>query len=143
MTRRERASPAVCRQHSARLADPLRQVPLRPRRQRALSGDAALGAAQALARFVHPRLDDRGKEAEIDVHRLERAGAGVDRFDMAAGDVVEKRADRRRRRRRIVNAQAEPFGGGEAPGDEADRRALDIALAAGDLAGEAQPWRRP
>ena len=37
------------------------------------------------------------------------------------------------------SARAEPFGGGEAPGDQADRGALDIALAAGDLAGEAQP----
>ena len=45
----------------------------------------------------------------------------------------------RRGRRRGVGAIAEPLGGGEAPGDEADRRALDIALAAGDLAGEAQP----
>ena len=40
-----------------------------------------------------------------------------------------------------VSLHAEPFGGGEAPGDEADRGALDIALAAGDLAGEAQPRR--
>ena len=33
----------------------------------------------------------------------------------------------------------EPLGGGEAAGDQADRGALDIAFAAGDLAGEAQP----
>src|SRR3984885_7990544 len=32
----------------------------------------------------------------------------------------------------------QPFGGGEAAGDEPDRGAFDIALAARDLAGEAQ-----
>ena len=83
---------------------------------------------------------DGGKQAEIDVHRLERAGARVDRLDMAAGDVVEKRADRGRRRRGLERP-AQPLGGGEAAGDEADRGAFDIALAAGDLAGEAQARR--
>ncbi len=34
---------------------------------------------------------------------------------------------------------AQALGGGEASGDQADRGALDIAFAAGDLAGEAQP----
>ena len=34
---------------------------------------------------------------------------------------------------------AEPFRRGEAAGEEADRRRLDIALAAGDLSGKAQP----
>ena len=38
---------------------------------------------------------------------------------------------------------AEPLGRGEAAGDEADRGAFDIALAAGDLAGEAQARARP
>src|SRR5437762_689511 len=33
-------------------------------------------------------------------------------------------------------------GGGEAAGEEADRGALDIALDAGDLPGEAQPRHR-
>ena len=33
---------------------------------------------------------------------------------------------------------AEALGGGEAAGQQADRGALDVALAAGDLAGEAQ-----
>ena len=56
---------------------------------------------------------------------------------MPAGDVVEERADRGRRRRRR-ELRAEPLGGCEAAGDQADRRALDIAFAAGDLAGEAQ-----
>ena len=39
------------------------------------------------------------------------------------------------------SAQPQPLGGGEPAGDEADRGALDIALAAGDLAGEAQARR--
>ena len=34
---------------------------------------------------------------------------------------------------------AEPLGGGEAAGEQADRGRFHIALAAGDLAGEAQP----
>ena len=41
----------------------------------------------------------RREQAEIDVHRLERAGAGIDRLDMAAGDMAEERAVRGRRRR--------------------------------------------
>ena len=40
-----------------------------------------------------------------------------------------------------VSSRAEPFGGGEPAGHQADRGALDIALAAGDLAGEAQARR--
>ena len=39
-------------------------------------------------------------------------------------------------------AFAEPLGGGEAAGEQADRGGLDIALAAGDLAGEAQARHR-
>ena len=69
-------------------------------------------------------------------------GPGVDRFDVAAGDVVEQRADRGGRRRGVEIA-AEPLGGGEAAGDQADRGALDIAFAAGDLAGEAQARGSP
>src|SRR5580704_14575537 len=60
---------------------------------------------------------------------------------MAAGDVADERAmrgGRRRQRRRL----AEPFRRGKAPGEEPDRRRLDIALAAGDLAGKTQPRRR-
>ena len=37
------------------------------------------------------------------------------------------------------SGEAEALGGGHAAGEEAHRRALDVALDAGDLAGEAQP----
>src|SRR5208337_5076489 len=94
-----------------------------------------------MARLVEARLENRREQAEIDVHRLERARAGVDRLDMAAGDVVEERAYRGRGRRGRERP-AQPFGGGEPARDQPDRGALDIALAAGDLAGEAKPRRR-
>jgi hypothetical protein len=45
-------------------------------------------------------LEGGRKQAEIDVHRLERARPGIDGLDMAAGDVVEQRAMRGGRRRR-------------------------------------------
>src|SRR5262245_2941063 len=57
---------------------------------------------------------------------------------MAAGDVVEKSAEGGRRRRRRKYPAA-PFRRGKAPGDEPDRRRLDITLAARDLSGKAQP----
>src|SRR5271157_3831661 len=66
---------------SAGGSNPPRQVRLRSRRQRALARHASLRPAQAIARPTYPRLDDRGKEAEIDVHRLEGARAGFDRLD--------------------------------------------------------------
>ncbi len=37
---------------------------------------------------------------------------------------------------------AKPLGGGEAAGEQADRGGFDVALAAGDLPGEAQPRHR-
>ena len=43
---------------------------------------------------------------------------------------------------RARNRPPEPLGRGEATGDQPDRGALDIALAAGDLAGEPQARRR-
>src|SRR4029079_9674073 len=54
----------------------------------------------------------------------------------AAGDVAEQGAERGfdRRRRKHFAAQ---LCGGEARGENAHRRTLDIAFAAGDLAGEA------
>src|SRR6185437_1842829 len=119
---------------------PSRHVALRPRGQRALAGEPTLIARQALSRLVEARLGDRGKEAEIDVHRLERTGAGVDRFDMTAGDVVQERADGGGRRRGL-ELLSQPFGGGEASRDDADRSALDIALAARDLSGESEAGR--
>ena len=77
-------------------------------------------------------LETAGKgrhQPEIDVHRLE--GRGI----RATGDVAEKRAERRFDRRRGQGLAAK-LGGGEAGGENADRGAFDIALAARDLPGE-------
>src|SRR5712691_11269496 len=59
---------------------------------------------------------------------------------MAAGDVGEERAvgGRGRRWRQQLAAA---LGRREAPGEEPDRGRFHVALAAGDLAGEAQPRR--
>ena len=75
-----------------------------------------------------------GKQAEVDVHRLVALGLGV------AGDVAEQRAHRGLGRRR---RQASPahLRHRQAAGEQADRRAFDIALAAGDLPGEADVRR--
>src|SRR5581483_7841113 len=81
------------------------------------------------------------EQAKIHVHRLERARPGIDGFDMSAGDMAEQRA-MRGGRWRCRNALAQPLGGREAPGEQPDRSRLHIALAAGDLAGKAQPRRR-
>ena len=62
--------------------------------------------------------------------------AGVDGLDVPAGNVREQGAMRRGRRRRIERFAA-PLGRGKAAGEEADGRGFHIALAAGDLAGEA------
>ena len=133
--------PALVRQRRRKQSTPLNPVSARPDSAR-LRASPRSGPRKRLPASSTRGSSIGGKEAEIDVHRLERARAGVDQFDVAAGDVVEERADRRRRRRRRERP-AEPLGGGEASGDQADRGALDIALAAGDLAGEAQPWRAP
>ena len=107
--------------------------------ERALSRDALVRAAQALAvRPVGRRVRERREQAEIDVHRLKRFRSGVDGLDMAAGDVAEQRAERCGRRRH-AHRLAEPLGGGEASGHQADGGGFHIAFAAGDLAGEAQP----
>src|SRR3569833_4401147 len=55
---------------------------------------------------------------------------------MAASEVRQDRAMRRAWRRCAVRLAA-AFGGSEAARQQPDRGALDIALAAGDLAGEA------
>ena len=147
-------APAVAQQRSLRflsrrkrrrLASPFRpsgQIDLRPRREGALAGEATLRSGQTFPRFVHPRRGDWGKQAEIDVHRLERARTGADRFDVTAGDVVQERPDGGCQRRRL-KLLSEPLGGREPTGDEADRGAFDVALAAGDLTGEAQAGRSP
>ena len=80
--------------------------------------------------FLAWRPLGRGHQAEIDVHRLVGVGIG------AAGDVTEQGADRGLGRRGGQRFARE-LGGGEAGGDQADGGAFDIALAAGDLAGEA------
>ena len=90
---------------------------------------------------VPDAFGERGKQAEIDVHRLERARAGFDRVHMAADDVVEQRAVGGRRRRQR-DRFAQPLGGGEAPGQKPDRRGFHIAFAAGDLPGKAQARHR-
>src|SRR3984885_13492458 len=79
----------------ARRLRPPGQVLLRPGGERALASKPARRAGQAFSLFVEPRLGDRGKEAEIDVHRLGRARASVDRLEMTAGEVIVERADRR------------------------------------------------
>ena len=85
----------------------------------------------ALEAFAVGRLRRR-HQAEIDVHGLETVGR------RAAGDVAQQGAQRRGIRRRR-EGPSQPLGRRHAPGEQADRRALDIALDAGDLAGEAQP----
>src|SRR5579871_3187327 len=99
------------------------------------------GAQRRLSRAAQRTGRRRREQAEIDVHRLERARADIDGLDVAAGDVVEQRAMRRGRRRQ-QRYLAEPFRGGKTAGQKSDRRRFHIALAAGDLAGKAQPRRR-
>src|SRR3546814_1863275 len=55
---------------------------------------------------------------------------------VAASDVGEEGADGRRHRRRRERL-AEPLGSGEAASEEAHRSRFHVALAPGDLAGEA------
>ena len=57
---------------------------------------------------------------------------------VAAGDMGEEGAEGRGRRRRYPG-RAHALGGGSAARQQADGGALHVALAAGDLAGEAQP----
>ncbi len=125
------AAPAPPRQPSL-------QVPLGPQAHRALVGLGLLGPAQLLARLRARRLAERREQPEVDVHRLERRRPGVDRLDVAAGDVVDQRPDggRGRRHRGLLAA---PLGRRHAARHQAHGRALDVALAAGDLPGEAQP----
>src|SRR5690606_9571758 len=81
---------------------------------------------------------ERRKQAEIDVHWLERPLAGFIVADqMPAGNVIEQRPEGRCQRR-WRQALTQAFGGGEATGDEADGGTLDIALAAGNLPGKTQ-----
>src|SRR5438552_13117482 len=98
---------------------------------------AAAGQRLALAAIGarNNAVAERREEAEIDVHRLEAVRVGAD------GDMGEKGAECGGRRRR-ARLSAASLGGGEAAGEQAYGGALDIALDAGDLAGEAQPRHR-
>src|ERR1700730_6727452 len=106
-----------------RWRQPRVEIAQRPRAERLLALLAAKGPV------------DWREQAEIDVHRLEGGGIG------AAGDVAQQSAHRRRRgwrdRRKTL-----ALGGGELAGHESDGGAFDIALAARDLAGEAQARHR-
>ena len=88
------------RRRRAHIGDPAVEIAQRARAQHLLSRDGFFRAAQALAvGALGRRSGERREQAEIDVHRLERARAGVDGLDMPAGDVAEQRAERRGRRR--------------------------------------------
>lgn len=134
------ASPAILRGSGSRHSQPPGlEVGQRPRRDRALLGHRLLG------RFPSPGLPlglldrNRRKQPEVDVHRLKAPRAGISfGLDVPAGDMVEQRPERCRIRRR-VKPRSGPFGRRHAPGEQTDRRALDIALDPGNLAGEAQP----
>ncbi len=81
----------------------------------------------------------RREQPEVDVHRLERRTAGVvGHLDVAAGDVIDERAVRRRCGRHGPR-QTPGLRGGGAAGEKPGGGALHIALDAGDLSGEAQP----
>src|SRR5690606_35065015 len=83
---------------------------------------------------------DLGEEAEIDVHRLERAGATIAfGLDMPAGDVADQGAESRGERR-YDQAFATGLGRGHAAGNQPDGGTFYIALDAGDLAGKADAW---
>ena len=125
------------------LADPCRcgrrpkfHLLVRARGQCALSRVAAIRPPRS-ASFLIDRSGKGREEAEIDVHRLKRARAGVDQLDMAAGYMIDERADRRGGRRRRQRA-AQNFCRSQPPNDDADGGAFDISLAPGDLSGEAQ-----
>ena len=125
----------------ARRLDPPRQILLRSRRERALAREPALRPGRRL-----PASSARGSTIGGNRPKLtfigwnERGPASIDSM-WPPVMWFEERADRGRRRRGVEVA-SEPLGGGEAAGDQADRGALDIAFAAGDLAGEAQARAR-
>src|SRR5580700_7717876 len=100
--------------------DPRIEIAQRPRAERLLALLAAEGPV------------DRREQAEIDVHRLE--GRRV----RAAGDMAQQGAHGRCRGWRDGD-KTPPLGGGELAGHESDGGAFDIAFAARDLAGKAQP----
>uniref|UniRef100_A0A0N4Z8C9 LigA n=1 Tax=Parastrongyloides trichosuri TaxID=131310 RepID=A0A0N4Z8C9_PARTI len=98
----------------------------------ALLGAAALLGMDALAVFIDLGRLQRRQQAVVDIHRLELRA-----FHVPAGDVFDQGAHRRFRRRRGQIA-AQRLGGGQSSGEQAHRRALDIALDPRHLTGEAQ-----
>ena len=78
---------------------------------------------------------ERRHQPEVDVHRLECLGVRT------AGDVRKECAERGLDRRGREQFPAK-LGGSEARREDANGGAFDIALAAGDLAGEADVRRR-
>src|SRR5271166_6572182 len=99
-------------------------------------------AAYAATAGIPGRLPrQRRKQAEIDIHGLERARTRINGLDMATGDVGKQRTmGGGVRWRNYIFAKT--LCGREAAGQEPDRRGLDIALTAGDLSGEAKPRLR-
>ena len=59
------------------------------------------GAQRLLLRAARGAAAERREQAEIHIHRLKGARAGIDRFDMAAGDMADQRAVRSGRRWQI------------------------------------------
>src|SRR5215469_14632491 len=117
---------------------PAVEIGQRPRADRLLLGHRLLVTAEPAAVWLlGRRRSERGKQTEIDVHRLERAAARLDGFDMAAGDMAEQGAERRGRRRRRQRRAAD-VGGGVKTRDQPDACRFHIALAAGHLPGKAQ-----
>ena len=119
--------------------NPARHVGKRARTQRTFARQVLRRAASEFTavRIERGRRRQRREQTEIHVHRLVGRRAGIDGLDMATGDVGEQRAMRggwRWRNDRL----SKPLSGREAPCQQSDRSALDIAFAAGDLAGEAQ-----
>ena len=80
-----------------------------------------------------------GEQAEIDVHSAGRSAGPSSMLSIWPPVMWLASAPSAVSGRHRAQRLAQPFGGAEAPGQQADRGALDIALAAGDLTGEAQP----
>ena len=92
--------------------------------------------------FLVGGAGERREQAEIDVHRLERARSGLDGLDVAAGDMAEQRRRAPWSPAAASSDCAARVGRGIEAGDQADAGGFHIALAAGHLAGKAQPRLR-
>src|SRR4051812_309970 len=120
------------------VGDPAVEVGERAGAERLLLRHRFLIAAQPRAiRLLGRRAGERREQAEIDVHWLERACAGIDGLDVAASDMAEQGAERRGLRRRC-QAQAARLRRSIETCNEADAGGFHITLAAGHLPCEAQ-----